>query len=190
MRIQVSKAQILSAFNAVSNQEVFAQSAARVHQGELPLEMIQAMCANPMALSGFAAFSAAIYPGGSLERDIQELVILAASVRNACQFCAASHQDIARSVGLCDDPVSLLDSPESMSDRQRLAVEWTRSVLQDSNAISDAQFDEVRACFGDAGLVELTLLVGYINMLNLFNNALENRYNGELAARPGDDPTP
>jgi alkylhydroperoxidase family enzyme len=33
--------------------------------------------------------------------------------------------------------------------------------------------------FSDAELVELTFLIGYINMLNLFNNALGVRYNGE-----------
>ena len=33
----------------------------------------------------------------------------------------------------------------------------------------------------DAEIVELTFLVGYINMLNWFNNALQVEYRGELA---------
>ena len=35
--------------------------------------------------------------------------------------------------------------------------------------------------FSDPELVELTFLIGYINMLNLFNNSLNVRYNGEYS---------
>ena len=35
--------------------------------------------------------------------------------------------------------------------------------------------------FSDPELVELTFLIGYINMLNLFNNSLQVRYNGEYS---------
>ncbi len=35
--------------------------------------------------------------------------------------------------------------------------------------------------FTDPELVELTFLIGYINMLNLFNNCLQVRYNGEYS---------
>ena len=38
---------------------------------------------------------------------------------------------------------------------------------------------ELNEHFTDPELVELTFLIGYINMLNLFNNALEVRYSGE-----------
>jgi alkylhydroperoxidase family enzyme len=38
---------------------------------------------------------------------------------------------------------------------------------------------ELREHFTDPEVVELTFLVGYTNMLNLFNNALGVRYDGE-----------
>ena len=180
MRIEVTRDQVLKAFAEVADNPVFAQSAQLVKDGAMPLEMIRAMCVNPGVLSGFASLSESIYPGGSLDRDIQELVILAASAENACQFCTSSHHDIARSIGLSDDPVGLLDAPSELSRPQRLAVEWTRGVMRDSNRITDELFQEVQSCFGDAGTVELTVLVGYINMLNMFNNALRNSYHGEM----------
>ena len=40
---------------------------------------------------------------------------------------------------------------------------------------------ELRERFTDPELVELTFLIGYINMLNLFNNCLGVRYNGEYS---------
>ena len=40
---------------------------------------------------------------------------------------------------------------------------------------------ELHEHFTDPELVELTFLIGYINMLKLFNNALGVRYNGEYS---------
>ena len=41
---------------------------------------------------------------------------------------------------------------------------------------------EIHAAFSDPELVELTFLVGYINLLNLFNNSLNVRYHGDYRA--------
>jgi alkylhydroperoxidase family enzyme len=40
---------------------------------------------------------------------------------------------------------------------------------------------ELHDHFTDPEVVELTFLIGYINMLNLFNNALGVRYHGEYS---------
>jgi alkylhydroperoxidase family enzyme len=77
--------------------------------------------------------------------------------------------------------VRWLEDPAQLSDHQRLARDYTLQLMQDSNRVSDAMFNAVQQAFGDGGTVELTMLVGYINMLNMFNNALQNRYHGELS---------
>ena len=53
--------------------------------------------------------------------------------------------------------------------------------MADSNAIPMPLAQQLHEQFSDAELVELTFLIGYINMLNLFNNCLQVRYNGEYA---------
>ena len=146
----------------------------------MPLEMIQAMCANSQVLEGFGALSSCLYPGGSLEPAVKEIVILAASRENACQFCIGSHVDLAASIGI-DQPLEILDQPDRLSIRQRLAMNWTLAVMRNSNAIPDDLFNQVQDCFDDDGVIELTMLVGYINMLNMFNNALQNNYHGEMS---------
>ena len=52
-------------------------------------------------------------------------------------------------------------------------------MLADSNAIPEPLSRELHEHFTDPELVELTFLIGYIHMLNLFNNALGVRYSGE-----------
>jgi alkylhydroperoxidase family enzyme len=53
--------------------------------------------------------------------------------------------------------------------------------MADSNHIPESLVGQLHEHFSDPEIVELTFLIGYINMLNLFNNCLEVRYNGEYA---------
>jgi alkylhydroperoxidase family enzyme len=53
--------------------------------------------------------------------------------------------------------------------------------MTNSNAVPDALMRQIHANFSDPEVVELSFLIGYINMLNLFNNLLGVRYNGEYA---------
>ena len=53
--------------------------------------------------------------------------------------------------------------------------------MADSNAIPATSIGELHEQFTDPELVELTFLIGYINMLNLFNNCLQVRYSGEYS---------
>ena len=54
-------------------------------------------------------------------------------------------------------------------------------MLADSNRLPGDLMTEIHAAFSDPELVELTFLVGYINLLNLFNNSLDVRYHGDYS---------
>ena len=60
-------------------------------------------------------------------------------------------------------------------------VAYTRAAMAASNSIPEPLGRELHEHFTDPELVELTFLIGYINMLNLFNNCLQVRYNGEYS---------
>ena len=51
--------------------------------------------------------------------------------------------------------------------------------MPDSNDVPEALASQLHEHFTDPELVELSFLIGYINMLNLFNNLLQVRYSGE-----------
>ncbi|RPH36706.1 MAG: hypothetical protein EHM90_01380 [Chloroflexi bacterium] len=53
--------------------------------------------------------------------------------------------------------------------------------MADSNAIPGPLAEQLHEHFTDPEIVELSFLIGYINMLNLFNNLLEVRYHGDYA---------
>lgn len=179
MRVTISPEQIRAAFEPVRDRPDFAESCALVEQGRLPAEMIQAMALRPELLAAFGQFGSCVYPGGLLERSIKELVIIESSRANACQFCTDSHIAVTKMLGISDDPIKALDDPDSLSPQECLAVEYTRAAMADSNRVPDELFDRLKAHFIDAEIVELTFLIGFINMLNLFNNCLQVTYHGE-----------
>jgi AhpD family alkylhydroperoxidase len=185
MRVTVPSDQLHAGFMSVRESSAFSESAALVAQGKRPVEMLQAMALRPEILRAFAATSEAIYPGGIVDRRIKELIILEASRHNRCQFCTASHISIAKMLGITDaagEPLGLLDDASRLSDRERLAVEYTRAAQRDSNRIPNELFDAMRSVYSDAEIVELTAMIGLITMLNMFNNCLQITYHGEYEA--------
>ena len=182
MRVTVTPQQIRSAFEAVKDDPSFDESRGLWERGHPPVEMIQAMCLRPEILRAFAGFGNCVYPGGLLERRVKELVIITASKTNECQFCTYSHCDLVDIADILEDPLTLIDQPASLAPRERLAVEYTHAAMADSNAIPEPLIERLHGLFTDPELVELTFLIGYINMLNLFNNCLQVRYDGEYSA--------
>ena len=181
MRVTVTPDQVRTAFEAVKDDPSFDESRALWERGQPPVEMIQAMCLRPELLRAFAGFGGSVYPGGLLERRLKELVIITASSANDCQFCTRSHCDLAGIAGIVPDPLTVIEQPASLVPRERLAIDYTRAAMHDSNALPEPLVAGLREHFSDAELVELTFLVGYINMLNLFNNCLQVRYHGEYS---------
>lgn len=182
MRITVTPDQIRSAFEAVKDDPSFDESRGLWERGQPPVEMIQAMCLRPEILRAFAGFGGAVYPGGLLERRVKELVIITASKTNECQFCTESHCDLVDLADILEDPLMLVNEPATLAPRERLAVAYTRAAMADSNAVPEPLARQLKEQFSDPELVELTFLIGYINMLNLFNNLLGVRYQGEYQA--------
>jgi len=181
MRVTVTPEQIRTAFEAVKDDPSFDESRGLWERGRPPVEMIQAMCLRPEILRAFAGFGNSVYPGGLLERRVKELVIITASKSNECQFCVNSHVDLVGIADIVKDPLLVIEETGSLAPRERLAIEYTRAAMVDSNAISEALVEQLHEHFTDPEMVELSFLIGYINMLNLFNNLLEVRYHGDYA---------
>ena len=181
MRVTVTPEQIRAAFEAVKDDPSFDESRGLWERGQPPVEMLQAMCLRPEILRAFAGFGNSVYPGGVLERRVKELVIITASQTNDCQFCTNSHCDLVDIADIVDEPLAAVADPSGLEPRERLAIEYTRAAMHDSNAVPAALQARLHEHFTDPELVELSFLIGYINMLNLFNNLLGVRYNGEYA---------
>jgi alkylhydroperoxidase family enzyme len=185
MRVTVSPDQIHAAFDAIKDDPSFDESRELWKRGRPPVEMIQAMCARPEILRAFAGFGSCVYPGGLLSRREKELVIITSSQRNDCQFCTSSHCDLVSLSDIVAEPLAAIEVPDDLSERERLAIAFTKAAMADSNRIPESVWADVRSAFSEPEIVELAFLIGFINMLNLFNNILEVRYHGEYRVFAG-----
>ncbi|MFA4914165.1 MAG: carboxymuconolactone decarboxylase family protein [Comamonadaceae bacterium] len=109
---------------------------------------------------------------GTLDIQLKELVRLRASQINGCAFCLDMHVADARRAGENERrlaTVSAWRETPFFSDRERAALAWTESLTTISdNHVPDSIWEDVRAHFTDAELVELTLLITSINSWNRF----------------------
>ncbi len=185
MRIKTNPEQLAKAFASLKNNESFQEINAILEQGGKPHDMVKAMAMYPPLLEAMESLGNAVYPGGSIPRELKELIILQSSINNNCQFCTNSHIDIAKGLGISDDPVNMLEAKDVLKPPYRCALDYLDAIFEDSNRIPELIFDQLREHYSEAEIVELTFLIGYINMLNWFNNALQVEYRGELAESEG-----
>ncbi|HEX2918781.1 MAG TPA: carboxymuconolactone decarboxylase family protein [Edaphobacter sp.] len=111
-----------------------------------------------------------------LDYVLRELVKLRASQLNGCAFCVKTHTAELQKAGATAEQVN--DAAEwrnssAYNQRERAALSWTEAVtnIQDGHA-PEAIYEEVKAAFSDVEIVNLTLVIGTINVWNRLSVAL------------------
>jgi AhpD family alkylhydroperoxidase len=105
-----------------------------------------------------------------LEKSLIELLKMRASQINGCAFCLDMHSKDARRGGESEQRLYLLDAwreSSLYSPRERAALAWTEAVtrIADTHA-PDTDYEALQLHFSDKEIVDLTALVGLINLWN------------------------
>jgi len=127
--------------------------------------------ASPNAIKAMLELEEHIATSG-LEKPLVELIRLRASQINGCAFCVDMHATDARKAGESERRLAFLcvwrEAP-LFSERERAALAWTESLtLIAENHVPDNIWDEAKAQFTEAELVDMTLLITAINGWNRF----------------------
>jgi len=105
-----------------------------------------------------------------LEKSLIELVKMRASQINGCAYCLHVHSKDARHGGETEQRLYLLDAWHESSlytERERAALAWTEALTRIAETHApDATYAEARRHFEDKELVDLTTLIGLINLWN------------------------
>jgi AhpD family alkylhydroperoxidase len=127
--------------------------------------------ASPEAIKALIALEVAIGKRG-LDPMLLNLVKLRASQINGCAYCVDSHSSDARKAGETERRVFAVaawrESP-FFTDRERAALAWTESLtlLPETHA-PDADFAGLQRQFNETEMVDLSLVIGAINIWNRF----------------------
>jgi AhpD family alkylhydroperoxidase len=125
--------------------------------------------AAPETIKALSALET-LLQGSGLEQSLIELVKTRASQINGCAFCINMHTQDARKHGETEQRLYLLNAWHEApvyTDRERAALAWTEAVtlISETHAPNDI-YDEVRKHFSETETVNLTMLIGTINMWN------------------------
>lgn len=138
----------------------------------------------PEGIKAMLALEKSFHESG-LDPVLMDLVKLRASQINGCAFCIHMHATDLRGNGESEMRLYMLDAwRESTlySDRERAALGWTEALTRVAKTHApDADYAALKAQFSDGEQVQLTLLIGAINVWNRVNVGLRTPHPVEQA---------
>ena len=125
----------------------------------------------------------------TLPVSVRQLAVLWTARKIGCSWCVDFGSMLQRLDGLDMERLKDIDNyavSTAFSDDERSAIAYADAMTTDPHMVTDEQVDDLRARFGDAGVVELTYQIGLENMRARVNATLgitEQGFNSSDACR-------
>jgi AhpD family alkylhydroperoxidase len=137
----------------------------------------------PAALEAYLALSK-YFEKTSLSPIEKQVVLLAVSVANGCDFCVAAHSMVAKNVTGVPEPVVTALREDKLPEDTKLAAltEFTRAVVAERGWVADhpAQARFLEAGYNRTQALEVLLGVAQKTLSNYANHLLETPLNSVL----------
>lgn len=164
----------------LKKEEVQGETKAIFEAMEKQFEMIPNLFATishyPKALKPIIDLYQAIAKESTIEPKLQELANLEVSHINRCHYCLTPHTQMGKAQGLSEENILKLKSgniDESFLDKEKTMIEYARQVTKDVENVPDGLFNRLTSYFSESEIVNLTLIIGLMNVFNRFNGALQ-----------------
>jgi alkylhydroperoxidase family enzyme len=137
------------------------------------LNIYRALSHSPEALRRFMKFGRYFLAEGKLDPKLREVAILRAGFLCRAPYEVSQHISFGRRVGLTDDQIRALAHPEGgpFDERERAIIAYATE-MTDGAQVSDATHAAVASFLDDEQVVELTMVVGFYNLVSRTLNAL------------------
>jgi uncharacterized peroxidase-related enzyme len=143
-------------------------------RGNVP-NMFRTVAYRPEILRTMITHFRAVMETGTVGVKLKELVIVRTSQINHCEYCLASHSQLALRHGWSEEQITDLANFRTRTDfseREKAALELAERETLDSNGIDDEFWARLRQHFDEGEIIELAAAVGLFNYFNRFNNSL------------------
>jgi uncharacterized peroxidase-related enzyme len=131
----------------------------------------------------FAYHDALMEKAGGLTKAEREMIVVATSGANNCQYCVVAHGAILRVRAknpLVADQVAINYRKADISDRQKAMLDFAMKVALDAGTIGEADYEALRAHgFSDEDAWDIAAIAAFF--------ALSNRMANAIAMRPNDE---
>lgn len=134
----------------------------------------RAIAHTPDGLRQFMRFGSYVLTRSSLDPRLREVAILRAGALAGCRYEVAHHVPIARAAGLAGAEIrAAIEGDDGAFDAHGAAVLRFATELTRDARVSPGTHAALRAFLDDRGIVDLTLTVGYYNLVARVLNGLE-----------------
>jgi uncharacterized peroxidase-related enzyme len=146
-----------------------------------------ALAHRPEEMRAFLAYHDALMErDGGLTKAEREMVVVATSANNDCQYCVVAHGAILRIRArnpLIADQVAINYRKADITDRERAMLDFAIKVSDDSRSIDDDDFAMLRRHgFDDEDIWDIAGIAAVFGLSNRMANFLSMRPNDEFYA--------
>jgi uncharacterized peroxidase-related enzyme len=132
------------------------------------------MAHRPEAMQAFMQlYGLLMGPAAILDRRVKEMVYLAVSYVNECNYCATHHVKTGGAAGLSASEIREIEveNNQHFSPKEQAALHYARELTRTASVGDDTRY-RAQELFSNDEFVELTMIVGLANFTNRFNNGL------------------
>ncbi len=131
-----------------------------------------------MAFLPINALAQREWQGTNISGKIKELIVIKTSHTNGCKYCYAHNTSLGRAAGISDAHIKAISLNEyansSLFEQEEvLALKWAEAVTLNKAAKDDALFNELKSCYTETQIAEMTILCAMFNMINRINDSLD-----------------
>lgn len=125
---------------------------------------------SPVVLESVLALDASLKKTALSARDI-EVIKLAVSATNGCDYCVAAHSLMGKMAGLQPDALAAVRQGAATGNaREDALAEFARHLVTTRGTVEASVVEAVKAAgVSDAQIVDVTLAITAITLTNLFN---------------------
>ncbi|WP_218081375.1 carboxymuconolactone decarboxylase family protein [Anthocerotibacter panamensis] len=142
------------------------------------LNPLKVMAHNPQVMKGVMQLYGAVHAHNEhLPDDLKELISLRIAQINACRnYCVPMHTYMLRKLGTPEEKIQAIAryvTSDLYSPIEKLALEYAERITVPTMTVTESFFEHLKEHFKEADLVELTALIGVINLWTKVIDALE-----------------
>lgn len=146
-----------------------------------------ALAHRPDEFRAFFAYHDALMERKSgLSKAEREMIVVATSNANGCQYCVVAHGAILRvraKNALIADQVAVNYQKADISDRQKAMLDFAMKVSNDAGSTGEADFETLRGHgFTDEDIWDIAAITAFFGLSNRLANVLSLRPNDEFYA--------
>ncbi len=134
----------------------------------------------------FAYHDALMDKPGTLTKAEREMIVVATSGANQCQYCVVAHGAILRIRAknpLIADQVATNYRKADITERQKAMLDFAMKVSQSAQTVGEADFDALKAHgFGEEEIWDIAGITAFFGLSNRLANVASMRPNAEFYA--------